>query len=49
MGVIDADAMLKAGFGRESKGINPAADAHNRFWGGAAKLVGNFKSSGELD
>ena len=40
--VIDQAAMMRAGFGRTSKGINPAANQHNKFWEKAATVVGSF-------
>ena len=40
--VIDQTAMMRAGFGRTSKGRNPAADQHNKFWEKAATVVGSF-------
>ena len=42
MGIIDADAMYKAGFGRASTGRNPAAEAHNALVEAAYETIGTM-------
>jgi hypothetical protein len=42
MGIIDADAMYRAGFGRASTGRNPAAEAHNALVEAAYETIGTM-------